>query len=171
MQRLPSLPAAIIHGVWSSAATCCFIEYESITRAKLGDITNLVQDQYEEKKVLTDACWEKKEARCDDDAQITELRDVALRIYDDMERDKSIVVCDDERRESQESKLFLVLQLHFLVLIWYILQVYRRSLRNSEQKNFNNVKFRQTDLRASNFFKFKPRWVHYIIVSSFYIHL
>ena len=99
-----------------------FIERDENIRAQLGDITNLVQDQrdmYEEKKALMDARWEQKEARRDDkDAQMIELRDMVLKIHDDMERDRS--KCDDERHESQEGKFFLV-SLYYLAFIWYFL--------------------------------------------------
>ena len=87
-----------------------FIERDENIRAQLSDITNLVQEQRdmsEEKKALMDARWEQKEARRDDkNAQMIELRDIVLKIHDDMERDRG--KCDDERRESQEGKLILV---------------------------------------------------------------
>ena len=95
-----------------------FIERDENIRAQLGDITNLVQDQRdmsEEKKAIMDARWEQKEARREDkSAQMIELRDMVQKIHDDMERDRSR--CEDERRETQEGKLFLV-SLYFLVLI------------------------------------------------------
>lgn len=71
------------------------------------------------------------------DAQMIELREVILKIHDDMERDRS--KREDEHRESQEGKLFLV-SLYFLVLN-FLWQVYRKSLRNSEQRIFNYVNF------------------------------
>ena len=94
-----------------------FIERDENIRAQLGDITNLVQDQRdmcEEKKALMDARWEEKEARREEkNAHMIELREMVLKIHDDLERDRS--KCEDERRESQEGKLFLV-SYHFLVL-------------------------------------------------------
>jgi hypothetical protein len=87
-----------------------FIERDENIRAQLGDITNLVQDQRdmcEEKKALMDTRWEEKEARREEkNAHMIELREMVLKIHDDMERDRS--KCEDERRESQEGKLILV---------------------------------------------------------------
>jgi uncharacterized small protein (DUF1192 family) len=84
------------------------IERDDNIRAQLGDTTKLVQDQrdmYETKKALMDARLEQKEARQEDkNAQMTELRDMVQKIHDDMERDRG--KCEDERRESQDGKLY-----------------------------------------------------------------
>ena len=84
------------------------IERDENIRAQLGDITNLVQDQrdmYETTKASMDARWEQNDARREDEnAQMIELRDMVQGIHDDMAYDRSR--CEDERRESQDSKLY-----------------------------------------------------------------
>lgn len=78
--------------------------------------------------------------RDDKNAQMIELHEMVLKIHDDVECDRR--KCEDEHRESQENKLFLaIVSLYFLFLKNFIWQVYRKSLRNFEQRIFNNVNF------------------------------
>ena len=72
------------------------------------------------------------------DAQMIELRDMVLKIHNDMEHDRS--KCEDQCCEYQDGKSF-VISLYFLVLIHFFWQVYRKSLRNSKQRMLNNVNF------------------------------
>ncbi|KAF8153251.1 hypothetical protein B0H34DRAFT_722842 [Crassisporium funariophilum] len=80
------------------------MEHDDAVRSQLADITNLVQEQRdmcETKKVLMDSRWEDKQTRRDTkEAQMIELRDMVLKIHDDMENDR--MRNEDERRESKE---------------------------------------------------------------------
>ncbi|KAJ7747892.1 hypothetical protein DFH07DRAFT_942325 [Mycena maculata] len=77
----------------------------SETRAQLGDITNLIQDQREaceRKKELMEERWkEKQDRRQDKEFKWIELRDMVQKIHDDMEADR---VKAEEKRLADESK-------------------------------------------------------------------
>ncbi|KAJ7075109.1 hypothetical protein B0H15DRAFT_806418 [Mycena belliarum] len=77
----------------------------SETRAQLGDITNLIQDQREaceRKKELMEERWnDKQERRQKKEFQWVELKDMVQKIHDDMEADRARA---EEVRLADESK-------------------------------------------------------------------
>lgn len=92
----------------------------SETRAQLGDITNLIQDQREaceRKKELMEERWnEKQQRRQDKEYKWVELQDMVRKIHDDMESDRQKA---EDARLADESKpgpfyfFHLAFDLHF----------------------------------------------------------
>ncbi|KAM6501107.1 hypothetical protein JOM56_004121 [Amanita muscaria] len=80
-------------------------ERDEMVRTQLGDITNLIHDQRqvcEAKKDLMQAQWEEKQRRrLDKDARYIELRDMVLKLHEDMENDRAKT---EDYRRSEESK-------------------------------------------------------------------
>ncbi|KAF8639219.1 hypothetical protein AX17_001704 [Amanita inopinata Kibby_2008] len=80
-------------------------ERDEALRSQLGDITNLIHDQRqvcEVKKDLMEAQWEEKQRRrLDKDAKWIELRDMVLKLHEDLENDRART---EEYRQEADSK-------------------------------------------------------------------